>query len=119
MLGRSPIESVEACLDLDAERATFYADVVRVALGDAARTALETLMQSPEHREYQSEFVKKHVSQGRAQEAGRAVVAVLEARGLAVSTEHRTRILACTSIDVLEAWIRRAVTVASVEDLFG
>ncbi len=84
-------------------------------------------MQFPEHREYQSEFVKKHVSQGRAeghaegraQEAGRAVVAVLEARGLAISAEHRTRILACTSIDVLEAWIRRAVTVASVEDLFG
>ena len=116
------LAALMACLDLDTERAAFYADVVRTALGDAARAALETLMQSPERREFQSEFARKYVAVGRAEgEAkgeARALLAVLEARGLAVSTETRDHIVGCTDIAVLENWIRRAVTVASVEDLF-
>lgn len=118
--------ALTACLDLDTDRAAFYADVVRIALGDAARAALEALMQSPERREFQSEFARKYVAVGRAEgeakgEAkgeARAVLAVLEARGLAASSEQRERIMACTELAVLEGWIRRAVTVAAVEDLF-
>jgi hypothetical protein len=120
------LAALMACLGLDTERAAFYADVVRTALGEAARAALETLMQSPERREFQSEFARKYVAVGRAEGEAKgkaegeahAVLAVLEARRLAVSAEVRERIMACTDLGVLEAWIRRAVTVASVEDLF-
>ena len=120
------LAALAACLDLDMQRATFYADVVRAALGDAARAALEALMQSPERREFQSDFAKKYFAvgmaegeaKGRAEEAIRALLAVLEARGLAVSDDERSRIVGCTDVGVLENWIRRAVTVASVEELF-
>ncbi len=64
---RIALAALEACLGLDAERATFYADVVRLALGEAARTALEELMQSPERREFQSEFARKYTSLGKAE----------------------------------------------------
>jgi hypothetical protein len=129
------LAALVACLDLDPEHATLYADVVRTALGEAARAALESLMQSPERREFQSEFARKYVSLGRAEgkaegkaegEAkgkaegkAQAVLVVLDARALAVSTEQRERILACADIPTLERWIRRATTAASAEELFG
>ncbi|HEY3236987.1 MAG TPA: hypothetical protein VGJ84_19870 [Polyangiaceae bacterium] len=46
---RIALAALGACLDLDTEKSAFYADVVSVALGKAARAALEALMQSPEH----------------------------------------------------------------------
>jgi hypothetical protein len=118
--------ALAACLDLDTERATFYADVVRAALGEAARAALETLMQSPERREFQSEFARKYVAvgraegeaKGRAEGEARALLAVLEARGLGITAEQRDRITTCTDLAVLEGWIRSAATAATVEDLF-
>jgi hypothetical protein len=120
---RIALAALEACLGLDAERATFYADVVRVALGEAARAALESLMQSPERREFQSEFARKYTSlgraEGRAEGEARAILAVLEARGLSPSTEQRARVLACADLDELERWIRRAATVPSADELFG
>ncbi|HEY3236988.1 MAG TPA: hypothetical protein VGJ84_19875 [Polyangiaceae bacterium] len=55
---------------------------------------------------------------GKAEGEARAVLTVLEERGIAVGAEQRERILGCTDLALLEGWIRRAVTVASVEDLF-
>jgi hypothetical protein len=103
-----------------------HADVVRIAPGEAARAALEALMQSPERREFQSEFARKYTSlgkaegkvEGRTEEAARAVLAVLEARGLSPSAEQRARVLASTNLDELELWIRRAATVSSADELF-
>ena len=46
------------------------------------------------------------------------VLAVFEARGLAVSDELRARVLACTDLDQLGLWLRRAVTVAAPGDIF-
>lgn len=72
--------------------------------------------------EYQSDFVRKYVYQGRAE--GRvegevaALFAVLSARGIDVPDGARARITACTDPDLLEAWIRRAATAESVADLF-
>ena len=48
----------------------------------------------------------------------KALLAVLEARGLRISDEVRGRVLACTDAAKLEAWIHKAVTVASVDELF-
>lgn len=59
-----------------------------------------------------SGFALKHMAEGRS----KALIAVLEARGLAVSAEHRARIVACGDLAVLDRWIRRAVTAASVQE---
>jgi predicted transposase YdaD len=84
--------------------------------------------------EYQSEFARHYVAQGRAEgeargraegeahgEArgeARGVIAVLEARGLAISDAARARILGCTDLATLDRWVRRAVTVGAVDELF-
>jgi hypothetical protein len=49
-------------------------------------------------------------AKGRAEGEARAVLAVLEARGLAVSEAQRTLILGCDDTDQLERWVRKAVT---------
>lgn len=87
--------------------------IVFAALPEAARHHLEALMASPTY-EYASEFVRRHVFQGRAQGRARgeatAVLAVLDARGIAVPDDLRARIAECTDLEQLDTWVRRAAT---------
>ena len=76
--------------------------------------------------EYQSDFAKKYVAQGRAEglaegltqgrteEAARAVLAVLRARGMVVADSIRERILAQKDPERLERWLEKAAVAASV-----
>jgi len=112
---------LSALAAVDEQHATLYSDVVLAALPVAARCYLEALMLSPTF-EYQSEFVRRYVFQGRAEgEAkgeAKAVLAVLDARGIDVPDDVRTRITGCSDLDQLDAWVRRAATADSVKDLF-
>ena len=106
------------------ERATPYSDFIVGALPQAVLRALEAQMAIRGY-EYQSELVRKWVQKGREEgrEEGRAaskaedILAILAARGLAVSPADRRRILACTDIEVLGRWVVRAATAANVADL--
>jgi hypothetical protein len=130
VLGRA---ALLATLRLSDERQVLYSDLVFAALSEAARAALEDLMADGTY-EFQSEFAKKHQAKGRAEghaegraeghaeghAEGRAqaLLAVLEARGLRVSDGARDRILGCSDPVRLDAWVRKAVTVHSVDELF-
>jgi len=126
VLGRA---ALLATLRLSDERQVLYSDLVFAALSEAARAALEDLMAGGTY-EFQSEFAKKHQAKGRAEGVaegraegvaeGRAeaLLAVLQARGLRVSDEVRARVFACTDVAQLDAWVRKAVTVTSVDELF-
>ncbi|MGH8930558.1 MAG: hypothetical protein ACRDZO_08000 [Egibacteraceae bacterium] len=107
---------------VDEERGTLYADLVLDALPQAARRYLEELMATGTY-EYQSEFIRRFVGQGRtegkAEGKAEALLAVLDARGIDVPAEARDRITGCTGLRQLDAWIRRAATAATVEDLFA
>jgi flagellar biosynthesis/type III secretory pathway protein FliH len=79
------------------------------------------------HYEYQSDFARKYVAEGRAagiaeglaeghsEGKAEALLTILAARGLAVSEEQRQRILACRDLASLDRWIARAATAASIE----
>ncbi len=116
------VAALAAAAGLDDERARLYIDLVMASLGAAARRALEEMMQNGSYQ-YQSDFARKYVAQGRAEgrAEGRAqaVLTVLRARSIEVGSEAEQRILACTDIAELDAWIGRVATVQSVEDLFG
>ncbi|MBI5538361.1 MAG: hypothetical protein HY898_36900 [Deltaproteobacteria bacterium] len=56
-------------------------------------------------------------AQGRAEGRAESILTVLRARGLEVSDAARTRILACADTTMLEQWLARAVSCASVEEL--
>jgi hypothetical protein len=100
---------------LDDDRARFYYDLVYNSLNEAARHALEAMMKG---YEYQSDFAKKYVAQGitegRAEEAARAVLTVLRVRGLVVPDSARERILAQKDPERLERWLEKAAVASSV-----
>jgi hypothetical protein len=95
----------------DDDRARLYYDLVYNSLNDAARRALETMMKG---YEYQSDFAKKYVAQGRTEEASRNLLTVLRVRGIAVPDAIRERILAQKDPERLERWLEKAAVAASV-----
>jgi hypothetical protein len=103
---------------LDDERARFYYDLVYNSLNEAARRALETMMKG---YEYQSDFAKKYVAQGRteglAEGEARAVLTALRVRGIAVPEAARVRILAQKDPGCLERWLEKAIVATSLADV--
>lgn len=72
--------------------------------------------------EYQSDFARRYVAEGRAkgyaEAVARAVLTVLEARGLAVPDAIRERILIQKDPERLERWLEKAVVASSVDEVF-
>jgi hypothetical protein len=102
--------------------------LIETSLGEAARKTFEMLPQgqrffSETQRKSFSEGVAQGraegVTQGRAEGEALAIVRVLEGRGVPVGFEDRKRILACTDLALLEAWLDRAVTATTAGELFG
>lgn len=100
---------------LDDDRGRFYYDLVYNSLNEATRRALEAEMKG---YEYQSDFARKYVAQGRAEgraeEGALALLTVLEGRGLAVSEPLRERILAQKDPEQLRRWLKKAAVANSV-----
>jgi hypothetical protein len=108
---------------LDDDRARLYYDLVYNSLNEAARRVLEAMMKG---YEYQSDFARKYVAQGRTEgrtegriegrteEAARALLTVLRVRGLAVPDAVREHILAQKDPERLERWLEKAAVAASV-----
>ena len=121
--GRHPdrypvLDALIVSLDIvDHEHASMYYDLVLAALPAAARRHLEEQMTTT--REFKSDFMRKLVTTSEARGEARAVLTVLEARGIDVPAEIRSRIAECTDPVVLDAWVRAAVTVSSVDELFA
>jgi hypothetical protein len=107
---------------LDDDRTRLYYDLVYNSLNEAARQALEAMMKS---YEYQSDFAKKYVAQGRAEgltegrtkEAASNLLSVLRVRGIAVPDAIRERILAQQDPERLERWLEKAVVATSVTEV--
>jgi hypothetical protein len=99
---------------LDDDRARFYYDLVYNSLNEAARRALEEMMKG---YEYQSDFAKKYVAQGRTEEAARSVLTALRVRGITVPDAARERVLAEKDPERLERWLERAIVAASVAEV--
>jgi hypothetical protein len=108
-----------AIRELDDDRTRLYYDLVYNSLNEAARRSLEAMMKG---YEYQTDFAKKYVAQGRTEglEQGRAegqakaLLTILRARGIAVPDDIRERILAQKEPERLERWLEKATVAASV-----
>jgi hypothetical protein len=114
-------EALFAALDtIDLDHAAWYADVVFAGLPAAARDRLEEFMTATGHR-YQSEFANRYFSQGeakgRAEGGATMLLNILDARGITVPDDVRTRITSCTDSEQLQIWARRAATAEKIEDL--
>jgi hypothetical protein len=117
---RRVVEAVWAALEIvDHDHATLYADVLLTVLPAAARDYLEECMATTTGHRYYSDFARRYFDQGEAQGEARAVLAVLDARGIEVPDELRERIVGCTDLEQLDTWVRRAATARTAQDLFA
>jgi hypothetical protein len=73
--------------------------------------------------EYKSDFARRHYGRGFADGYAKgtalAVRECLSARGIDVPDAVPERIRQCTDLEQLDTWVRRAVTVSTVEELFA
>jgi len=58
-------------------------------------------------------------ARGRAAGEAMALLRMLAARGFEVPAGVRDRVLACTDLAQLEAWVDKAATAASIDDVFA
>ena len=58
-------------------------------------------------------------ARGEAKGAAKAVLAVLEARGIVLTVEQRATVVSCADVGTLERWLRAAVHVAEGAALFA
>lgn len=117
---------VEVLSFVEMDRAISYAGLVLASLPEAARGYLEALMKT-EIYAYQGEYARELLARGRHEGRGEGraeakaadVLTVLEARGVDVTDEARSRIIRCADLDQLDVWLRRAVTAGSANEVFG
>ena len=113
--------AVTATRGLDDDQRVLYWDLVYASVNDAAKRALEDLM-LPEGYKFQSEFARDSFDKGKVagQALGEAIALLefLDARGVVPTDEQKQTILSCTDGELLKAWIRRAVAVSSIDELF-
>jgi predicted transposase/invertase (TIGR01784 family) len=103
------------------ERAKMAEQDARGALALAHREGVEEGHKSgveEGHRSGVEEGHRSGVEEGHKSGKAAALLVVLAARGIAVSTEARARIEACREPSTLDLWIARATTVTSIENVF-
>ena len=101
-----------------AEQAEARAEQAEAQAQEAKAQAQEAKAQAQEAKA-QTEEAKAETEQAKALTVGvaaRAVLAVLQARGLAVSAAARERILAERDANRLDRWLEKAIVAASVEE---
>lgn len=110
----------DALAGVETQQALLYLRLVLAALPQAARIHLEELMTTGTY-EYQSEFTERlrneGEAKGRAEAKADGVLRVLRARGVEVPDDVRARIVGCADLERLDAWLDRASTAHSVDDL--
>jgi hypothetical protein len=120
----------EAMRCVDPHKAISYYDIVLARLAVPARIRWEKYMTTAVDQ-YQSELFRtlaaehealglaRGEAKGKAEGEAKAVLTVLDTRGVPVPDAIRERILACADLAQLETWLRRAVTATTAADVVG
>jgi hypothetical protein len=69
--------------------------------------------------EYRSELLRENHARGEALGEARAILTVLDRRGVAVPDDVRDRVLECTDTGQLGTWLDRAITATTVDEVIG
>ena len=107
----------EALRTLGPSKAILYYDIVLAGLPQVPRARWEAYMTATVGSEYRSELLREVDARGEARGEGRAVLTVLDARGVHVPEAVREQILACTDLARLDTWLRRAVTATTADEV--
>ncbi|MEZ4404901.1 MAG: Uma2 family endonuclease [Polyangiales bacterium] len=81
----------------------------------ASEEAIHRLEEESRRAEEESRRADAALARGRAE----ALLVLLSARGLAVTDEARERVLACSNLATLDAWVRNAAAASTLDDVWG
>ncbi|HWK75922.1 MAG TPA: DUF4351 domain-containing protein [Povalibacter sp.] len=107
-------------IDLDEERSRLYFDLILNSLSEAARRALRNM--DPAKYEYQSDFARKYVAQGRAEgrAEGRASLIIRQpGRRFGPLQDEVCGHIASASIEELDAIGERLLTAHTLQEALG
>ncbi|WP_131831494.1 hypothetical protein [Pseudofrankia asymbiotica] len=116
----------EAMHDIDLDLAREICDMLIAGLSKTARARWEEHMTVVDS-EYRSELFREIEARGRtegkaeglAEAKADAVLIVLSRRGVPVPDAAAAKIRACADLDLLDAWLGRALTATSAEDVIA
>jgi len=80
-------------------------------------TALGRRYHNEEYNEIDARAEARGEARGGARGKAESIIMFLEARGLQVSADVQEKILACTDVEQLHRWLRRASTATTAEDV--
>jgi len=117
-LGRVAFEASKALAQRGDKRATLLLELIFAFLGADALKQLESQMDLST-----TPFAKRYFARGRQEGelAGqaRALLSILQSRGLNLPDEVRDTIFECTDIAQLDKWLHRAATAKGLAEVFG
>jgi hypothetical protein len=122
-------EALFAALNvIDHDHANLYTDLVFAMMPAAARVWMEEFMTTAAEllkrdfpgryvTRFEREGLAKGLEEGLAEGEAKALLTVLDARGIHVPDDIRADITACTDTAKLDEWIRRAATAEKIQDV--
>ncbi len=110
------LAAMSGTIGLDDARSKLYFDLVHMSLSRAAQEALQTM--DPTKYEYQSDFARRYVAEGRAEGEANLVVKLLTSRFGRLSGEIEGRIRSA-SIEQLDQIAERVLTATSLNEALG
>jgi hypothetical protein len=114
--------AIDALLSLPEEQQQLYSKLIEKALSEAARKALvmephiEKFFTEAHRRSY-TEGKSEGLAEGLAKGKAESVLTLLQQRGLAMTDEQQRQIRSCTDLAILDRWLARVLSVASVDEL--
>ena len=113
---RIAVAALTAARDLDDDRFTIYLDLIGKSHPEVARRAMQAM--DPRKYEYQSEFARRYVAQGRAEGRAALVIKLLALRFGPLPQQAEARI-AEASIEQLDQIGERLLTAQTLDEALG
>ncbi|MEV3870913.1 hypothetical protein [Streptomyces sp. NPDC049906] len=104
---------------VEVETALYFRELLELGLGDTpARETWRNMMSVATYFPGRGTIIEETYLKGKGEGRAEALVDVLEMRGLTVTDEARERITGTTDAETLTAWLAKALTATTVDDLF-
>ncbi len=116
LAARIAVVAQVASLGLDVDRSKMYCDLIFHSLTETARRALLTM--NPGNYQYQSDFAKRYVAEGRAEGKAELVLKQISLRFGSISDSVQARIRAATTAE-LDVMGERVLSAKTLEDVLG
>jgi hypothetical protein len=114
------LEALAGVMDsIDHDTRTYLIELLEVGLGDTPARATWRKLMPTIHFPGQGTLVEEYFLEGKAEGQAKAILRLLERRGVSVPATKRLRITSCTSLETLDRWFDRAITATDADELFA